>query len=277
MLGNIFKQRLTPLLKVLDSTTETLNVVNHCCAKMREEMLLNFVPAEQWDIFNQRVFTRTRLYRGKSYNSDLHQWEKEIVMKYFPDLPARVLVTACGGGREMTYLARMGYSVAGFDISKKLLDNTESLISNEKLLGLEHLSYEKFSGIENSLDTHAPYDAIICGWGSFSHIGSRFLQEKVLAKLRRLCPQGPIVLSWIAMAPAEGKTADFRRYLHRKGLYTTQALESRFDAANGFVRRIETSDITGLAAATGSKAILSPRQDVFPHSVLLPNESSMVC
>ena len=133
MLGKTFQQRLTPLLKAFDSTAETLNVVNHCCAKMREEILLNFVSAEQWDIFNQRVFTRTRLYRGKSYNSNLHQWEKEIVMKYFPDLPARVLVAACGGGREMIYLAGMGYRVAGFDISKKLLQEKKR-VNKAKLL-----------------------------------------------------------------------------------------------------------------------------------------------
>ncbi len=57
------------------------------------------------------------------YSHDEGLWaiEGELVRRFFPPPPARILDVGCGGGRTTIALDRLGYEVTGIDVSASLL------------------------------------------------------------------------------------------------------------------------------------------------------------
>lgn len=116
-------------------------------------------------------------YVQDEYNEKgLYDWEKYIVEKHFAGLKT-VMLIAAGGGREVLGLSRIGYKVDAYECNPVLVEYGNRLLRKNKIDGtINHLPRNKVP------PETAKYDAVIIGWGAYSHIKGgasrvRFLKE----------------------------------------------------------------------------------------------------
>lgn len=139
----------------------------------------------------QRLYERRETYGPRG----LFPWERVWYERDLPPAPARLLIGGCGSGREMVPLAEAGYEVCGFDPAGRLCNSARLALPGRA--SVWQLRYEDLvaSG-GGELASSAPYSAVILGWGSFSHILDAQMRDRVIEVLHRLCPLGPILLSF---------------------------------------------------------------------------------
>src|SRR5436309_2730404 len=64
---------------------------------------------------DESYYEQATMYRTASWNErGLFDWEQRLVLDHFPP-GARIIVTACGGGREVLALLKMGFDVFGYE------------------------------------------------------------------------------------------------------------------------------------------------------------------
>lgn len=230
------------------------------------ELVLQFGKPQELTRLTAEAYNRNPHYLDDN-NRDLRTWEESIVREFFPKAPAKVLVGACGGGREMLALERLGYRVAGFDPGAALVDLARKQASAELLLALEVSTYEDLIAGSSAIIGHAPFDAVILGWGSLSHLSESSTRLALLRQARRLCPSGPILLSWVHDAPSEVELA-VRKRLSALGLATRDACEG-YSIVGGFSRSYSHQDIFDLAAQSGNRVLRYDEGD-YPHALFAP-------
>lgn len=229
------------------------------------ELVLQLAKPEQLTRFTSDAYNRNPNYLDRN-NKEFHPWEQSIVGEFFPPPPARVLVGACGGGREMVALATLGYEVAGFDPAPSLVDLARSQISAPSLLSVEVASYEDLIAQHGAPPT-APYNALILGWGSLSHLSDPHTRRALLLKARELCPEGPILLSWVHDGPSEPELA-VRKILLSLGVSTRDRRES-YNTVGGYSRGYSHEEIFALASATSNRVLRYDEGD-YPHALFSP-------
>ena len=76
-----------------------------------------------------------------------------------------VMLIAAGGGREVLALSRMGIMVEGYECNQVLVEYGNRLLQKNKAAGrISHLT-------RNTVPSEIrQYDAVIIGWGAYSHI-----------------------------------------------------------------------------------------------------------
>lgn len=79
--------------------------------------------------------------------------------------PAKILVAAAGGGREMIFLARAGHQVAGFDPAAALVDACRRNLAQSGFSARVELS-ERI-GVPEDL---GEFDGLVIGRGAYHHI-----------------------------------------------------------------------------------------------------------
>ncbi len=230
------------------------------------ELVLHLARPEQLSRFTGEAYNRNPNYLDGS-KQELFEWEEAVVTEFFPPSLAKILVGACGGGREMIALARLGYAVAGFDPGDELVALAREQVPEEKLLCLEVGCYEELMEGPSSARGQAPYDALVLGWGSLSHIASAEMRHLLLANSRTLCPLGPIVLSWVHDGPSRQQLA-VRQRLAALGI-ATRDLREGYSTAGGYSRSYSHEEIFYLAADTGNRVLRYDEGD-YPHAIFGP-------
>jgi hypothetical protein len=258
------------------------------CA-LRDEVALAYVSDRRWRSITADTYSRRAdFYREPAYRATgLFAWEREAVDRHFPRPPARVLVGGAGGGREMLALAEMGFEVAGFEPVPRLLDALrdhldEAQVSAPVALGGYEELVTAMEGTTTAvtgtaLDTlwqAQTYDAIILGFGSFSYCVDAVTRLRLLQSVQRLCPRGPVLLSYEELAPRAGRLAGLTTWL-RALLQRAPGSQLRIDGDRlgdtGFEHAFTDDEIASLAAATGYR-VLHMGHAHFAHAVLKPNE-----
>ena len=79
--------------------------------------------------------------------------------------PAKILVAAAGGGREMIFLARAGHQVTGFDPAPDLLEACRRNLAQSGVSGRVELSER--NGVPGDL---GEFDGLVIGRGAYHHI-----------------------------------------------------------------------------------------------------------
>ena len=131
----------------------------------------------------------------------LHRWEEAWFERHMPKPPARILVGACGTGREAIALCERGYRVDALEPA------AEFVVESRRRLGgrasVTQLSYEQLTaavlgGVQApGAPLHAcRYDAVLLGCGSLTHVLDRTEQRRLMQALNVLCPSGPILASF---------------------------------------------------------------------------------
>jgi hypothetical protein len=198
--------------------------------------------------------------------SALSAWEREWYLKGLPPAPARVLLGAAGDGREAAWLCDAGYSVDAFEPNSTLASKMQRRLGAR--VRVARASYEDLvaarSG-ERSTPYSAwfehPYDAVILGWGSLTHVLDPRDHRPLLAASDRLSPTGPILASfWLRdESPPEARqsrastvgSAVGRRVAQWRGVRSRVPEGEVFRSHCGFAYEFTRAEIEGLAAAVG--------------------------
>lgn len=221
----------------------------------------------------QRIFARRDGYGP----AGLLPWESRWYERDLPAPPARLLVGGCGAGRELVALAARGYALHGFEPSARLADSARRALGDPGRVWT--LSYEDLlDGADGGLvAAQAPYDAVICGWGSFAHLLEAATRRRVLATLARWCPRGPLLVSFPFLsdeqaehvqrwrAPAQHCGRVVRRW---RGLPGATIEPEEFLPHAGFVHRFDERELSELALALGRELSWGELSDVYPHCTL---------
>jgi hypothetical protein len=176
---------------------------------VREEVALSRIHSDQMQaILAERYGQNRHVYADPAYIArGLYDWEAAAVARFFPPPPARILVGATGCGRELFALAALGYRVDGMEPSPALFEGLLAENARRQLDPppvLMMAGYDELAqGRAPEIEACAPYDAVVLGWASLSHVSSAETRRRLLPTLARLCPGGPVLISF---SPASGHT-----------------------------------------------------------------------
>ena len=251
------------------------------CA-VRDEVLFAAVPSAERNALTAALYATKAVYRVDSaqFRTGLLDWELDALRT--PAFPAagRVLLGGAGGGRELAELSARGYTVTAFEPSPLLAAGARTLAARYEGAVVIDGSYEDLVGaIREGSGPLAdvlgsPTDAVIFGWGSFSHVLGEGAAESLLSAVRALAPHAPILLSFL---PKPDETAGrlgqlrhrLRTALRHIAVGAPPAAGEGFSPAGGFYRGYCRAEIVALATSTGYSVALY-NDAPYPHALLTP-------
>ena len=144
--------------------------------------------------YSDELHYRTNtIYVEDEYNEKgLYDWEEYIVKNHFAEVKTIMLIAA-GGGREVIGLSRMGFRVDAFECNPALVEYGNKLLNKNKIeSSISHLP-------RNTVPSQTKtYDAVIIGWGAYSHIKGRPSRIKFLKDLQAFMhPGSRLMISFI--------------------------------------------------------------------------------
>ncbi|MCK4547346.1 MAG: class I SAM-dependent methyltransferase [Candidatus Eisenbacteria sp.] len=167
-----------------------------------------------FSVLGERGFqTLTDLYYDHQgfYAQDGHNrrgflpWEAEVVENCFPK-SGRILVTSCGAGREVVAFAKLGYEVVGTECHAGLCRLAGDLCGPLERAEIECLPPPGIPAAD------CPFDAIVVGWGGYTHLAPRSRRVAFLKDLGSLLrPGGPLLVSHLSRPPGRGRTIELAR------------------------------------------------------------------
>ena len=236
--------------------------------KFVEELILAIFPPSSF--YSSASSSYLNLYGPKISRNGLFLWEDKAIKKFFPPPPARILVGAAGSGREMIVLSSRGYCFSGFEPIIVSANHAKSQVPKDKLLAFNEATYEDLvRGSLKEIESYSPYDAAILGWGSITHILDPEMRKLVLTKFRRLCPSGPILLSWIRASYISSKVKLLRKFFSFLGLKNYPDRDY-FKFEMGFCHTFTKDEMFNLVKYLGDSIIFYEDEKTNPHAVLLP-------
>lgn len=235
-------------------------------------------PAEHAAL-TRRIYAQREVYGPPG----LWPWERAWFERDLPPPPAKLLVGGCGSGRELRALAQQGYRVDGFEPVPSLLASARRALGDRARLF--RLGYEELAGDGvNALAEEAPYAAVILGWGSFSHVLERRRRELALAALSRLCPDGPLLLSYHAERPTDAavrasRSASWGQRLGRgvrrlRRLAPNGEPPEAFLPHAGFIHTFSEPELCALARAVSRELRWGDQPRAYGHASLVPAHMS---
>lgn len=140
---------------------------------------------------DDRTYRKRNKYLSNNYNKIIHKWEEDAIHRFFPK-PGLVLVTAVGAGREAYSLNKFGYEVHAYESNEKLRAFGNEFFKSEGLpIVIQPINRNSFP--QNGQN----YDAIIFGWGGYTHVkGSHVRIELLKDAWNLLKPDGVILISF---------------------------------------------------------------------------------
>lgn len=230
---------------------------------LRDAALLSWLDDDALSALTVARYATQRTYAagGSVYARGLFGWEREALGEMQLGPGARVLVGGAGGGRELAALQAMGYAVSGFDPVRPLVEAARAGLSVPVEVGgyAEFVSAVAGHGNPLSALVAGPrYDAMVCGWGSLSHVLSGRGVEAVFAAARRAV-RGPLLVSTVLAPPLRGRAARVRalseaafRAMGARGVAEGgDGVARSFIPGTGAVARWRLSSLDAMAAGAG--------------------------
>jgi len=160
---------------------------------LRHLFYFSFLGDRGFQILTDLYYDRKRFYATEEHNRrGFMPWEARVVEEYFPGR-MRILVTSCGGGREVLAFAERGSDVVGTECHPDLCRIAQRLcrtVENAEVHCLPPDTLPK---------TDRPFDGCMVGWGGYSHLTPRSKRIALLKNLAdHLRPGGPLVVSYLA-------------------------------------------------------------------------------
>jgi hypothetical protein len=270
---SFFAARMAPrahALRLIHSLLGSVDQAYRAFDVLRSEALIALVPPEQRGSLTLESYDRNSLFRSLEHERRVFPWEREAVERFFPPPPARVLVGGAGSGREAIWLRGLGYQVAAFEPAPALARLLELRCPREQMLACETAGYEDLVAGIPAIRRHAPYAAVVLGWGSLSHVADSRVRRDLFERVRSLSPEGPVLLSWIPPKPSGPRRETLRALLRRLGLREKTHNDS-YQAHLGFVHSFDQAELEDLVRGTGYAIARFDALD--PHAVLIPEPS----
>jgi hypothetical protein len=224
--------------------------------RVRSLAVLSLAPDATLDRFNDWAYSQSNAYRRGSsgFRRGLFPWEEDVVRRFFPKPPARVLVGGAGSGREPVALAALGYDVVAFE-PVTTLAGAANATDETGAVHWYRAGYEDLPALASveggpsaRLPDLRPFDVAILGWGSFSHLrndASRVAALRAFADVTL----GPILASFIAVKSSRAARARriTRRLLARRG----RQPGDHFSIQMGFRHPVSEDEVAALAKDAG--------------------------
>jgi SAM-dependent methyltransferase len=193
-----------------------------------------------------------RRYGGLEHDTGgLLGWEADLLLPHLRGCRS-VLVGAAGGGRELLALAGLGFAVEGFDCAPALVEAAERLLRSAGVVAPVRLAAP--DRLPEGLGT---YDAVILGFGGYTHVATRAARIALLQGLaRHLRPGGPLVVTF-QVRPREPRGQRVYRWTWGTARLVRALRRSRIPVELGdvlpgyFAHRFSRAEIEAELAAAG--------------------------
>jgi SAM-dependent methyltransferase len=247
----------------------------------REELAFRYFTESDWLDLGRLLYGSAPKYsRGSEHNeSGLFAFEHSAIEEAFPPPPAAILVGGCGGGRELFALVERGYRIAAaYDpvapFIAALRSDPRLSESKDRLCIGVHQAIESLAPIADLRRSGKPIDAVVVGWGSYTHIWGTRARVEFLRSLRALCPHGPVLLSFFVGMDNEAVRPHRFRSRLRRILGTTDAMVEEGDGLHrgaGGIHYFTEASFTAEASKAGY-CVRQWREHDFAaaHAILVP-------
>jgi len=247
----------------------------------REELAFRLLSQEDWLELGRSMYRRSAKYGlGSAHNqSGLFAFERAAIQDFFPPPPASILVGACGGGRELFPLIERGYRIAAaYDpvetFIEELRRDPRLFDSKERLCVGAHQTIASMPSIVQLREDEAAVDAVVVGWGSYTHLMGTPTRVDFLRVLRTLCPRGPVLISFFVEMGSESERPRSLRSKLRWLLGTTDAMVEAGDGLHrgaGGVHCFTEAGFAAEAAQAGYQVSHWQEHDfAAAHAILVP-------
>jgi hypothetical protein len=207
----------------------------------------------------------------------LFDWEQPWFERRLPAPPARLFIGGAGAGRESLPLLARGYQIDGLEPSARLCAGLARVLGDERAYqaSYEDLSRAVLEGADGPATPLARrrYDAIILGWGSFTHVLVDAERRRLLAACARLT-DGPILVSfWMrdeaAEAAASGRASRLGRALGQRLGRLRLGDELAPGEPSAFGHAFAPDEIEAYGRAIGRRVVWEGASGVYPHVSLV--------
>lgn len=222
--------------------------------------------------FEEKAALGAALYDSSPYykgERGLFDWEERWFDADLPQEPGRVLVAACGAGRELVAVRARGHLVDGFDPAPSMVALAARRTPAARVW--QATFAEWLAGPDEA------YDAILIGWGALSHVLDPSERLALFAACRRRCPAGPTLVSyWPRPASAQGAAPPRARALGARlggRIARLRGVDCRatgdpFQPGIGFAHQYADAELAELACAAGFEVVCRGRPGDYPHATL---------
>jgi len=214
------------------------------------------------------------LMNAASARHGLWDWEQVWYQQRLPAAPARLFIGGAGAGREALPLIERGYQVDALEPSPPLCTALAGVLGPSRLAlcaSYEELARTLLDGAVGPAVSLAGrrYDAVILGWGSFTHVLVEAERRRVVQACAHLT-DGPILASfWMRDQAADAESSARAARLGRLLGQRLGRLRLGNGAAPGeksaFGHAYERQEIEALAHAAGREVIWEGASGVYPH------------
>ncbi len=267
-------------------TDRVLSRITAARLALRDELMLAFVPPQQRADVCAALYAPldTYLPGGSRFEGGLFDWEEQALED--PSMPrsGRILVGACGAGRELFALQKRGFFVMGFDPCQPFVQAAQSHLDASKAQ-VVRASYDDFvkalqsrSGEFFERLKQAPFDAVFFGWGSFSHVLPQASRLELLRACKSLAPKACLLLSFsMDLSPnptksGKGRARDsLRKLFQAMGAQGISEDGDHFYPEGGFLANLRKEELYALAFEAGYR-VAWLKSFPYPHALLLPLE-----
>jgi hypothetical protein len=226
-------------------------------SRSRSALVLACASDAFYDAYNDVAYGNQGTYRlgSQTFRQGLFPWEARAIDRHFPPAPAHILIGAAGGGREALALVERGYRVTAFEPARPLALSMREHIDSSAALSVFIGRYQALPFVETlerpaarvDLRGVAPFDAVLLGWASLSHVRTDDDCVAVLQSLGALTA-GPLLISYFARRASEPPKS--------------------FSVDLGFYRELTTPQLDACIARAGLVIVERDDQGGWPNAVL---------
>lgn len=264
-----------------------MNLIQRVVATVHEETILSVIPprhrnAITIDIYNQHpLYDRGHAFGPGGMYDRILPWEQPLFSE--PPFPrcGRILLGAAGAGRELNWLCQRGYVVSAFEPSA-LVHSAREVASAYTGVQVEQGAYsdlvaaiDSTGGPLSRLVSGGPFDGIVLGWGSLSHVWDANERVALFRALRTHSPKAPVAFSFLCASDDADRRAarwlceSVRSAYRIVGAPGKPSDSLRFSANHGFgahLTRDEIDDLSRVAGYSMAKFETVP----YPHALFVP-------
>lgn len=256
---------------------------------LRDELFLALIPPSNRADLTAALYAEQTTYLpgGHRFQSGLFDWETRAFDSALFPKSGRILLGAAGAGRELIALLDRGYRVVAFDPCDTFVDAARRIASRSpERATVVRASYADLAraaaghdGPLAFLRREPPFDAVVLGWGSLSHVSPSSERLALFQATHALAPNAPVLASFsleadssppTSLPGSKGRARDaLRRLFAAIGAPGISETGDHFYPNGGFFSNLSRDAILELAFRAGYEVALL--QDTpYPHAVLIP-------